>query len=91
MEHDKLHPNQKARTQIDQMIQDKKGLKDEPLPFVYQATNHKIPFLGQHDQQPSQYLFRFHQPEILKQWLEQGDTLTASQITALNAMALSPL
>ena len=43
---------------------------DEPLPFLYEATNHEIRFRDEHDPQPrSRNLFHFHQPATLKKWL----------------------
>jgi type I restriction enzyme R subunit len=49
---------------------------DEPLPFLYEATNNEIRFRDQRDPQPrSRNIFHFHRPETLKQWLEETDTL----------------
>ena len=43
---------------------------DEPLPFLYEATNHEIRFRDEHDPQPrSRNIFHFHQPATLKKWL----------------------
>ena len=52
--------------------------EDEPLPFLYEATNHEIRFRDERDPHPrSRYVFHFHQPETLKEWLEEADTLRA--------------
>lgn len=49
-----------------------------PLPFVYEATNNEIRFLDTRDPVPrSRNLFHFHQPETLKSWLDDGETLRA--------------
>jgi type I restriction enzyme, R subunit len=51
---------------------------DEPLPFIYEATNHEIRFRDERDPQPrSRTLFHFHRPETLKSWLEQEKTFRA--------------
>lgn len=48
----------------------------QPLPFLYEATNHEIRFRDERDPSPrSRYVFHFHQPETLKRWLEDGDSL----------------
>jgi type I restriction enzyme, R subunit len=48
---------------------------DQPLPFLYEATNHEIRFRDERDPAPrSRNIFHFHRPETLKAWLEQGDT-----------------
>jgi type I restriction enzyme R subunit len=50
----------------------------EPLPFLYEATNHEIRFRDARDPHPrSRSLFHFHRPKTLKNWLEEGDTLRA--------------
>jgi len=50
--------------------------EDQPLPFLYEATNHEIRFRDERDPHPcSQFVFHFHRPETLKNWLEEGDTL----------------
>ena len=50
----------------------------EPLPFLYEATNVEIRFRDERDPTPrSRNLFHFHQPETLKSWLEEGETLRA--------------
>lgn len=49
---------------------------DQPLPFLYEATNHEVRFRDERDPAPrSRNLFHFHRPETLKHWLEEGDTL----------------
>ena len=49
---------------------------DQPLPFVYEATNHEIRFRDERDPSPrSRYVFHFHQPETLKSWLDEGRSL----------------
>lgn len=48
----------------------------QPLPFLYEATNHEIRFRDERDPSPrSRFVFHFHRPETLKTWLEEGDTL----------------
>jgi len=50
--------------------------KDQPLPFLYEATNNEIRFRNERDPHPrSRFIFHFHRPETLKNWLEEGDTL----------------
>lgn len=64
---------------------------DEPLPFLYEATNHEIRFRDKRDPKPkSRNLFHFHRPETLKDSLEQSDTFRArlQQIPALNEKGL---
>lgn len=40
---------------------------DEPLPFLYEATNYEIRFRDERDPKPrSRYVFHFHQPGTLK-------------------------
>ncbi|MCP4885833.1 MAG: DEAD/DEAH box helicase family protein, partial [Planctomycetaceae bacterium] len=52
--------------------------EDQPLPFLYEATNHEIRFRDERDPKPrSRYVFHFHRPETLKDWLEQGDSFRA--------------
>lgn len=49
---------------------------DQPLPFLYEATNNEIRFRDERDPKPrSRPVFHFHQPETFKQWLEEGRTL----------------
>ena len=63
----------------------------KPLPFLYEATNHEIRFRDERDPAPrSRNLFHFHQPETLKGWLEEGDTLRArmQQLPELNTQGL---
>jgi len=51
---------------------------DQPLPFLYEATNHEIRFRDERDPHPrSRNVFHFHKPETLKAWLVEGDTLRA--------------
>ena len=48
---------------------------DEPLPFLYEATNHEIRFRDERDPRPrSRYVFHFHKPEALKKWLQEGSS-----------------
>ena len=64
---------------------------DEPLPFLYEATNHEVRFRDERDPKPkSRNLFHFHKPETLKGWLEQGDTFRArlQQLPELNTKGL---
>lgn len=49
---------------------------DQPLPFLYEATNHEIRFRDERDPTPrSRHVFHFHRPETLKSWLGEGTTL----------------
>jgi type I restriction enzyme R subunit len=77
----------------------------QPLPFLYEATNHEIRFRDERDPKPrSRNLFHFHQPETLKKWLEEGksfrdrlldlpelntDGLRACQIEAIHGIEKS--
>lgn len=68
---------------------------DQPLPFLYEATNHEIRFRDEHDPQPrSRNLFHFHQPATLKKWLtdynEQDGTFRSrlQHLPALNTTGL---
>jgi large subunit ribosomal protein L21 len=55
---------------------------EQPLPFLYEATNHEIRFRDERDPHPrSRNLFHFHQPETLKNWLEEGDTLRVEKLS----------
>ena len=50
--------------------------EDQPLPFLYEATNNEIRFRDERDPKPrSRNLFHFHKPETLHNWLQQEDTL----------------
>ena len=50
--------------------------EDQPLPFLYEATNNEIRFRDERDPKPrSRNIFYFHRPESLKAWLEEDDTL----------------
>ncbi len=49
---------------------------DQPLPMLYEATNHEIRFRDERDPRPrSRFIFHFHRPETLKAWLEDANTL----------------
>jgi type I restriction enzyme R subunit len=49
-----------------------------PLPFAYESTGVETLFRDLRDPEPcSRRVFAFHKPEILKEWIEQGDTLRA--------------
>ena len=64
---------------------------DQPLPFLYESTNHEIRFRDERDPAPrSRHVFHFHQPKTLKDWLEQGDTFRARlrQLPELNTKGL---
>lgn len=51
---------------------------NQPLPFLYESTNHEIRFRDERDPAPrSRNLFHFHKPETLKEWLEEQPTLRA--------------
>lgn len=65
--------------------------EDQPLPFLYEATNNEIRFRDERDPKPrSRNVFHFHKPETLKAWLEEGDTLRArlQELPALNINGL---
>ncbi|MEP5232820.1 MAG: DEAD/DEAH box helicase family protein [Alloalcanivorax sp.] len=48
---------------------------DQPLPFLYEATNHEIRFRDERDPRPrSRAIFHFHQPKTLKNRLEAGSS-----------------
>ena len=48
----------------------------DPLPFLYEATNHEIRFRDERDPHPrSRSIFHFHKPETLHEWLKEEDTL----------------
>ena len=50
--------------------------EDQPLPFLYEATNHEIRFRDERDPCPrSRNVFHFHKPETFKEWLEEETTL----------------
>jgi len=68
---------QSARYAISQTKHTQRWVPEgDPLPFLYEATNHEILFRDERDPQPrSRPLFHFHRPETLKRWLEEGDTL----------------
>ena len=62
---------------------------DQPLPFLYEATNHEIRFRDERDPHPrSRDIFHFHKPKSLKEWLEEPDTLRAR---LLNLPELTPV
>jgi type I restriction enzyme R subunit len=49
-----------------------------PLPFAYESTGIETFFRDLRDPAPrSRRVFAFHQPETLKEWLAQGDSLRA--------------
>ncbi|MCU7948022.1 MAG: DEAD/DEAH box helicase family protein [Candidatus Thiodiazotropha sp. (ex Cardiolucina cf. quadrata)] len=59
----------------------------EPLPLLYEATNHEIRFRDERDPTPrSRFVFHFHQPVTLLDWLQQENTLRArmAQLPDLN-------
>ena len=65
--------------------------EDQPLPFLYEATNHEIRFRDERDPKPrSRNVFHFHKPATLKNWLEQSDTFRArlQQLPELNTSGL---
>ncbi len=64
---------------------------DEPLPFLYEATNVEIYFRDERDSKPrSRIVFHFHQPETCHRWLKEETTFRArlKQIPALNTEGL---
>lgn len=51
---------------------------DQPLPFLYEATNVEIRFRDERDPHPRlREVFHFHRPETLHEWLQQPQTLRA--------------
>ena len=61
--------------------------EDQPLPFLFEATNHEIRFRDERDPHPrSRYIFHFQRPETLLKWLEDSDTLRCKmqQLPELN-------
>lgn len=65
--------------------------EDQPLPFLYETTNHEIRYRDERDPKPrSRNIFHFHRPETLKAWLEQGDTFRTrlQQLPKLNERGL---
>ena len=64
---------------------------DEPLPFLYEATNHEIRFRDERDPKPkSRNIFYFHRPETLKNRLEIGQSFRQrlQDLPALNTNGL---
>lgn len=52
--------------------------EDQPLPLLYEATNHEIRFRDERDPHPrSRNIFHFHRPETLLDWLQEEETLRA--------------
>jgi type I restriction enzyme R subunit len=50
--------------------------ENQPLPFLYEATNVEIRFRDERDPHPrSRYVFHFHKPETFKVWLEEGSNV----------------
>ena len=50
----------------------------KPLPFAYESTGTETNFRDLRDPSPrSRRVFAFHQPNIMRQWLSQEDTLRA--------------
>ncbi|MES9951065.1 MAG: DUF559 domain-containing protein [Candidatus Thiodiazotropha sp.] len=65
--------------------------KDQPLPLLYEATNHEIRFRDERDPYPrSRNIFHFHRPETLLDWLQEKETLRArlQQLPGLNTETL---
>ena len=63
----------------------------DPLPFLYEATNHEIRFRDERDPAPrSRDVFHFHQPKTFKDWLEQSNSFRArlQQLPELNEKSL---
>ncbi|MBT3039310.1 MAG: DEAD/DEAH box helicase family protein [Candidatus Thiodiazotropha sp. (ex Ctena orbiculata)] len=61
--------------------------EDQPLPLLYEATNHEIRFRDERDPHPrSRNIFHFHRPETLLNWLQDEETLRArlQQLPGLN-------
>ncbi|MEW8579630.1 MAG: DEAD/DEAH box helicase family protein [Candidatus Thiodiazotropha sp.] len=61
--------------------------EDQPLPLLYEATNHEIRFRDERDPHPrSRNIFHFHRPETLLDWLQEEETLRArlQQLPGLN-------
>ncbi|BBN59965.1 DEAD/DEAH box helicase family protein [Hydrogenovibrio marinus] len=50
----------------------------QPLPFLYEATNVEIRFRDERDPIPrSRFVFHFHKPETLHEWLQEEQTFRA--------------
>lgn len=65
---------------------------DQPLPFLYESTNHEIRFRDERDPHPrSRFVFHFHKPETFKAWLEETDTLRARLQNDLPELNTDPL
>jgi hypothetical protein len=65
--------------------------EDQPLPLLYEATNHEIRFQDERDPQPrSRNIFHFHRPETLLDWLQEEETLRTRlrQLPELNTKNL---
>ncbi|MES9859600.1 MAG: DEAD/DEAH box helicase family protein [Candidatus Thiodiazotropha sp. LLP2] len=63
----------------------------QPLPLLYEATNHEIRFRDKRDPSPrSRFVFHFHHPETLLDWLQEENTLRArmAQLPELNTKNL---
>ncbi|MES9827407.1 MAG: DEAD/DEAH box helicase family protein [Candidatus Thiodiazotropha sp.] len=61
--------------------------EDQPLPLLYEATNHEIRFRDERDPHPrSRNIFHFHRPETLLDRLQEEETLRArlQQLPGLN-------
>ncbi|WP_369158560.1 DEAD/DEAH box helicase family protein [Candidatus Thiodiazotropha sp. LNASS1] len=61
--------------------------EDQPLPLLYEATNHEIRFRDERDPHPrSRNIFHFHRPETLLDRLQEEETLRArlQQLPSLN-------
>ena len=64
---------------------------EEPLPFLYEATNVEIYFRDERDPKPrSRTVFHFHQPETCHRWLKEDTTFRTrlQHIPALNTEGL---
>ncbi len=65
---------------------------DQPLPFLYESTNHEIRFRDERDPHPrSRFVFHFHKPETFKAWLEESDTLRSRLQNDLPELNTDPL
>ncbi len=61
-----------------------------PLPFAYESTGVETFFRDLRDPEPrSRRVFAFHQPETIKEWLDQGQT-SANSFLAYSRLAGLP-
>lgn len=83
---------QSARYSVSKVPHAERCVPDgQPLPFIYESTNHEIMFRDERDPAPrSRRVFHFHKPETLYKWLEEGESLRArlTKLPELNTFGL---